>query len=375
MKELKYVDKWLLIITLILFATGLIMIFSASNVATYIKDSASPYKYLIKQSLILLCGLGGSFVIMKTSTKLHSLISWGLLVFMMIFLLVLLVQDSTYNGAKSWFDLGFIGFQPSEFIKVIMIAWMASYYEIKKKLLDKCSISLFPLVIVATIFLMIFMQPDFGTAIIFLVISLIIFFLSDVNKKIKQKTFMVISLLIMVGCLFLVTNADLILSKRQQARLDFRYPCSEEKFYGDGNQVCNSYIAINNGGLHGKGLGNSTQKYLYLPEAHTDFIFAIAVEELGLLVSLFILFLIFIVICRIIIIGQRANSNKKALLCYGVAFYIMIHVVINLTGITGFFPVTGVPLPFLSYGGSYTLSLIGALSMVQRINIETQLGK
>ena len=162
---------------------------------------------------------------------------------------------------------------------------------------------------------------------------------------------------------------------RQISRFDFLNPCSEEKFYDTGNQVCNSYIAFNNGSLTGKGLGNSTQKYLYLPESHTDFIFAIIVEECGFLGAIIIMILYAILLYRIIDIGNNSSSSRGSIICYGVAIYIFLHIAINLLGIMGWLPLTGIPLPFLSYGGSFTLCLILSLSMVQRVAIETRMKK
>ena len=150
--------------------------------------------------------------------------------------------------------------------------------------------------------------------------------------------------------------------------------CSE-KFETEGNQVCKSYIAFNNGNMWGKGLGNSTQKYLYLPESHTDFIFAIVVEEVGVVGGIAIILLFMLVIALIIRAGMRSTTFRGSMICYGVAIYIFLHIAVNLGGISGLIPLTGVPLPFISYGGSYTICLIGALSMVQRVEIETKLDK
>ena len=162
-----------------------------------------------------------------------------------------------------------------------------------------------------------------------------------------------------------------ILQARQLERFDISNPC--DKILSNGNQVCNCYIAINNGGLMGVGLGNSTQKYLYLPEPYTDFIFAIIVEELGVITGIAIIILYFIVLLRILIIGRASPTNRGAVLCYGIAAYIFLHISVNLLGIMGLIPMTGVPLPFMSYGGSFTICLIAALTIVQRVNIDTKL--
>ena len=150
---------------------------------------------------------------------------------------------------------------------------------------------------------------------------------------------------------------------------DFKRPC--DRILENGSQVCNCYIAINNGGLTGVGLGNSTQKYLYLPEPYTDFIFAIVVEELGIITGIVVILLYMIVLYRILVIGRKAKNNRGAVMCYGIAFYIFIHIAVNLLGIMGIIPLTGVPLPFLSYGGSFTISLIAALAIVQKVAIES----
>ena len=124
--------------------------------------------------------------------------------------------------------------------------------------------------------------------------------------------------------------------------------------------------------LLGLGLGNSTQKYLYLPEAYTDFIFAITVEELGLIASIIILIMMFIVLWRIFLISKRANTEMGKLMCYGIFWYILLHTIVNLGGATGLIPLTGVPLPFLSYGGSFLVCLVVSLTIVERVAIESK---
>ena len=156
--------------------------------------------------------------------------------------------------------------------------------------------------------------------------------------------------------------------ERQLERFDFTNPCS--KLLTTGNQVCNGYIAINNGGLTGVGLGNSTQKYLYLPEPYTDFIFAIIVEELGVVFGIFIILLYMFLLYRILLIGKNSGTNRGMILCYGVAIYIFLHIAVNLMGLFGMMPMTGVPLPFMSYGGSFTICLIASLTLVQRVSVE-----
>ena len=166
----------------------------------------------------------------------------------------------------------------------------------------------------------------------------------------------------------LLAGGENILPKDKLARFDYKDPCS--KYITTGNQLCNGYIAINGGGITGKGVGNSTQKYLYLPEAHTDFIFAIFVEEVGLIGAVLLIGTYFVLLVRIIVIGKRSSTVARRMICYGVCFYLFMHIMVNLTGVLGILPMTGVPLPFMSYGGSVCWCTLLALTMVFRISYE-----
>ena len=166
----------------------------------------------------------------------------------------------------------------------------------------------------------------------------------------------------------IILNVPGFIDSDKLDRFNIKSPC--ERYLTTGNQICNGYIAINNGGLLGKGFGNSTQKYLYLSEAHTDFIYPIIVEETGIVGATFVLFLYFLLICRILSIAKKTTNNANRLICYGTITYILSHIIINLLGVTGVIPLTGVPLPFMSYGGSFAASLIVILTVVQRINYE-----
>ena len=181
---------------------------------------------------------------------------------------------------------------------------------------------------------------------------------------------LLLCLLLVVGLVEISGNGK-ILGKRQTERFNIKNPC--DRLLTDGNQVCNGYIAMNNGGLWGKGLGNSTQKYLYLPEPYTDFIFCILVEELGAVFGLVVLLLYVLLIYRILRIGNNVGTNIAKSICYGVFVYLVLHISVNLLGIMGLIPLTGVPLPFISYGGSFTVCLIAALTEVQRVYAEKKL--
>ena len=371
-KIIKHLDKPLLIVSFLLFALGLIMVFSASNVTAYMSHAVSPYNYFIKQAVFLFGGILIAIVMICIPLRIYNKFSDAAMFIGLLSLALLPIFGVEINNAKSWYDLKIISLQPSEFVKIITILWMSCYYENKQNNLDKYTASLFPLAIIGIAAYFIFDQPDLGTTIIYGTIAASIFWISPIRKKIKFQTAGIGVGIILLGAIIIFGTGGTLLRDRQKERIDeFRRPC--DKLLSSGNQVCNSYIAINNGGFTGAGLGDSTQKYLYLPEPYTDFIYAIIVEELGLITGLAIIAGYIFILYRILKIGRNSYSNKGAMICFGIAVYIFVHIAVNLLGLFGLIPMTGVPLPFMSYGGSFTICLVAAIALVQRISIENGL--
>ena len=369
---LRKIDKPLFIMTIILFAIGLIMVFSSSNVTAYMLKDASPYTYLIKQSIFLGVGFTFAFFMIRMRTTTYGTFSYLFMIILLGAQLLLPFFGVLRNNSRSWYALGPFTFQPSEFMKVVSIFWLAFYYDINKKKLNKYVKVFFPIAICLFSAGLMFIEPDLGTMIIYGSIVAVIFFSQPISWNIKIKTIILgVAAVVIAALIYTGTGHDLLIG-RQKDRLGKDNPC--DNLLTTGNQICNGYIAINNGGLTGVGLGNSTQKYLYLPEPYTDFIFCIIIEELGLVTGLFIIAMYFLILVRILVIGRASPTNTGATICYGVAFYIFVHIAVNLLGLFGLIPMTGVPLPFMSYGGSFTLCLIVALTAVQRVQIENRLG-
>jgi len=384
MKTLKYLHKPLLILSIILFFFGAIMIYSASSVTAYMSYQVNPYNYFIKQIGILIFGfiifLCTIYILRSTRNRFFDFIIYLLTIFIIVLLAMLLLYGKAKNEAISWINLRFISFQPSEFAKIISINYLACVYfnkfnkKKKKKynvFIDFFTSFIIPFIPIFTIALLIFMQPDLGTCIIYCAICTFIYFVSPTNFK--TKLFTVFIGIFMLICLYFgsILMGQSILGERQLSRINnYKNPC--DTLLTTGNQVCNGYIAINNGGLTGVGLGKSTQKYLYLPEPYTDFIFAVVVEEWGVIVGVIIILSFLLLLFMILTVAKNAKTNKDSLICYGVCFYIFLHIIVNLMGIFGLIPLTGVPLPFLSYGGTFTICLIIGLSLVQLINIESR---
>ena len=361
-------DKVLLLLTIIMFIFGLFMILDASSMKSFMENGTNT-KYFIKQLIILIVSLVMSFFIMCIPTKKYKKIIIPICIIIVGLLLFLLIKGDITSGAQSWIYIGSFGLQPSEFAKIALIIFSGIYYRANIKNLNRLVPALVPVILGAIFTLLTLLQPDAGTAIIILFITIALFYASPVTKEIKLKVSIAGLFMFVIGLLFLMIFGKKVLTGSQIDRLNFLKPCTRYQ-ESTGYQVCNGYIAINNGKLFSISPGNSQQKYLYLPEAFTDFIFPILVEEFGLLVGISVILIYMIIIYRCIRLARKSVNTSNALICYGVACYIFLHVVINLVGVFGLMPLTGVPLPFISYGGSYALSLAISLAIVQRISIE-----
>lgn len=361
-------DKTLLLLTIFMFLFGLFMIFDASSMRSFLEYGINT-KYFTKQIIILIVSSICAIFIMSVPIKRYNKLIYIISIAIIFMLVALLVSGIATNNSKSWIYIGTFGIQPSEFAKVVIILFTAVYYNMNIKRLDNIIIAIIPLCLGAIFTGLTFLQPDGGTGLILFLISSILFYISPVSKSIKTKvTFAGMGLLVILLLVMLITGKS-PLSEMQKNRFNYLKPCTRYQ-EETGYQVCNGYIAINNGKLFSIEPGNSKQKYLYLPETHTDFIFPIIVEEMGLITGIIIIIIYMIIIYRILIIGKKSHSLESRIICFGVSLYIFLHVAINLTGVLGLLPLTGVPLPFLSYGGSFAMTLASAIALVERVCIE-----
>lgn len=370
MKKKTKLDKPLLIVMLVLAVFGLIMILSSSSMASYMRYDNSIYYYFIRQGIFLGIGLICFLIAIYFPTKLFKKISPFLMVVLLLALFGLIVYGAAYNSAQSWYDLKIITIQPSELGKIIIILFLANYYNNHKDDLDNQWVLLKPILLTIIIFVTVAIQPDFGTAFVIFGIVILIFYALPLKKETRNPINKLFLGGIVLVILALLLTGGSFLRDYQLKRFNFLAPC--ERYEEEtGYQLCNSLIAFKNGGLTGLGIGESTQKYLYLPESHTDFIFPIIVEEWGLIVGLIVIGLYCFMLIRILNIAKNATNLGNSIIAYGVFAYLLFHIAINLIGVMGIGPLTGVPLPFLSYGGSYTLTLLFAMGLVQRVHYET----
>lgn len=369
-------DIPLFIMVVLYVALGLVMIYSASNITAVVRYGYQPYHFFIRQAIFVLVSFFiGFLIVLRFPTRNYGALAWPLVFLLIGSLALLFVKGKIAGGAISWFDLKFFKVQPSEFAKSILVIFMAIYYnKLHYKKVKNIYAYFVPLGFAAIIIGLVFMQPDLGSAAIIAGIV----FLTFISIPVVQNNIMKFIKIIAIGCIlamaaFLYSGND-FLSSIQKGRLNFRNPCSR---YTEttGYQVCNGFIAINNGGLFGVGLGNSTQKYLYLPESHTDFIFPIIVEELGLVTGIIIILGYAYILSRILKIAKTSENLRCSILAYGTFWYFTLHILVNLLGVLALIPLTGVPLPFLSYGGSFTVNAIIMIFVVERVNIENKINK
>ena len=369
-KVFSNLDKTLLFMIIAFFIFGLVMVLSASSMESYMRYGYGPYHYFYRQALFIGIGFLIFLIIIHIPTKVYRGFTYLLIIGIILILGALNVYGHVAKSAQSWFKVGGLSIQPSEFAKVIIILFLAAYYEKKKEDLDNFNILIRPLILVIIIFGLVATQPDLGTALIIGGITFLIFMSLPVPRKLSRKISLSIVGITLVGICALLVGSKYFLKSYQLERFNFKDPCL--RYQDDsGYQLCNSFIAFKNGGVTGQGIGKSTQKYLYLPESYTDFIFPIIVEEWGAIAGIIIVFCYLFIIYRLYKIARRAVNLQGSILAYGVCAYLFLHVSINLIGVMGIGPLTGVPLPFLSYGGSYVISLFVSLGIAERVSVES----
>ena len=373
-KVIKKMDIWLLVLMIVFSVFGLLMIFSASSIAAVLRNNTTSSYYFVKQLVsVVFAFIVGIFIILIPTNSYKPWLAKLAVYGIVAALILVLSYGIISNGAQSWYDFGKFDFQPAELAKAILIIYFGVYYNKLLKSHNQNFIYLVkPLILSIIVALLVFMQPDFGGAMIISGLAFFIFLAIPMPKKTKKNITVFLATIVGLAVVTALLFGKNIFSENQMKRFIFLNPCSRYQQV-TGYQVCNSYIAINNGGLLGVGLGDSTQKYLYLPEAHTDFIFPIIVEELGLIVGIFVLIGYVILLSRILLIAKRATNIRNSTIAYGVFIIFIGHILINLLGVLGLFPLTGVPLPFLSYGGSFNVIILSLLFIVQRISIETKM--
>ena len=369
-KILKSYDYSLIIAIFLLCAFGLVMVYSAS-VAWAVQRYDYPPDYFYQKQKLWLTGFFVVFLftaiipykIMKFTNVLVVIVACSILT-----LLGLFIFGYVAGGAQSWYKIGSFKIQPSEFVKLGVIIYLAAVYAKKQAYINQFNKGVLPpLAYLFIVCFLIILQPDYGTAAIIALIAGTIVFCSGMNFK--NITKLLIMMLIVLLPMAFVLKGHILSEKRVNRFAVLDNPFASEYVQDAGFHLANSYIAIGSGGINGLGLGKSIQKLGYLPESHTDFIMAVIAEELGIWGVGFVILLLSYIVLRGIYIGLSCKDPFGSLLAIGISSMIGIQSFINLAGVSGMIPLTGVTLPFVSYGGSSLLMLAAASGILVNVSM------
>ena len=353
-------DIILIIVTLALLTIGLIMVYSASAIWAAYKFEDS-FFFVKRQLLFAGAGVAAMFLVMNIDYLIWKTWSKVLLIVCFVLLVAVLIPGigMERNGSRSWIGVGAFSIQPSEFTKLAMIAFLAKFLSENQKYITTIKKGLGPsLGLVFLAFGMIMLQPDLGTGTVMVGTCVVMIFVAGA----KVMHFVWLGLMGLGGFVLLVISAPYRI-KRITSYLD-----PWEDPLGSGFQIIQSLLAIGPGGLFGLGLGQSRQKFFYLPEPQTDFIFAIISDELGFIGGSFVILLFALLLWRGIRIALGAPDLYGSFLAVGIISMVAIQVMINIGVVTGLIPVTGITLPFLSYGGSSLTLMLMAMGVLLNIS-------
>ena len=353
-------DFTLLIVILLLLTIGLIMVLSASSPSA-LSESGDSYKYFSKQLLFAILGIIAMLVISKIDYRFYQRFYKHAWIISLILLALVLVMGKNVNGSKRWIYLtDTLSFQPSELVKILMIIFYAGILTKNRDELAKYNQGFFKhICMLAPIIGLLMLQPHFSASIVIVGICSIMMIVAGCKFK---------HFVLTAGSVGIPTIMALIMFSpyRLQRVVTFLDPWKDKT--GDGWQVIQSLYAIGSGGLFGAGLGDSKQKYLYIPEPHNDFIFSILGEELGFIGCAVVLILFAIFIWRGVLIAMRAPDMFGSLVAVGITALIAIQVIINVAVVTSSMPVTGMPLPFFSYGGTALFVILCEMGILLNIS-------
>ena len=355
------VEVFLLVSVILISLFGLVMIYSASYVWAEYKFN-NPFKFVINQGIFFVIGIVFMLIVSRINYDWYYKYSNYLLVGCLVLLVLVLIPGvgSVRNGSRSWFGIGSFGIQPSEFTKLALIIFTSKYLVNNEKSIGDIKRGVLPILgVLFLVFGLIMLQPDFGTGMIIVMSIIGLLFVGGVDFRF----FLKIGVVGIFGIIGLIIAAPY----RLKRILSFLNPWEDP--LGSGFQIIQSLYAIGPGGLFGYGFLNSRQKHFYLPEPQTDFIFSIISEEFGFMGILIVSILFLVIIYFGFKISRHSNDLFGKYLAFGITFQIAFQAILNLMVVVGLIPVTGVTLPFLSYGGSsllITLCSIGILLNISR---------
>jgi cell division protein FtsW len=352
-------DIWLFTAVVALVAIGLVMVFSASSATAYADHGDIAY-YVKRQCLWLVVGLAGAFVLYRIDyTRLRSIAPW-LLVGAVIGLLLVFVPHIGFgvNGGRRWIGVGSFSIQPSEFAKLALVIYLSAMLSSRGERITSLSNGLFPLCVpVAVMGVLVLKEPDMGTASLIFFIAFALLFAAGAR----------LMHLAAIVCATVPFAALTVLTSPYRRARVFAFVDPWRDPLNTGFHIVQSLLALGSGGIFGVGLGASRAKFFYLPEQYTDFIFSVLGEELGLIGTLVVIALFVVVAYRAIKIALAAPDRFGFFLAIGCGAMIAIQAFVNIGVVSSSWPVTGVPLPFISFGGSSLIVNLFAVALIANV--------
>ena len=352
-------DKWLFLATLALVGASVVMVYSASALVA-LERYQQPYLFVTKQVMWAMLGLAVLSVVMRIDyrTYRNETLIWTLLAVVGL-LLIAVLFSAPINGSRRWFSIGPLGIQPSEFAKLVAIVFTAAALERRMHRVNDLKYSLLPIaLVVGALIGLILIEPDLGTAMSLLAVVGLMIFVAGLSYR-----YIVGAMLLALPALYvLVWSADY----RRRRLLAFLDPWADP--LGDGFQIIQSMIAIGTGGVTGKGLMGGVQKLFYLPEPHTDFIFAVISEELGLAGATVVVACFCVIAWRGLRAASLAPDAFGAFLALGLTMMIVLQAFVNISVVIGLLPTKGITLPLVSNGGSSLLVNLLAVGVLLNVS-------
>jgi len=354
-------DKVLLFIMLLLMAFGALMIYSSTSVVTplFAKKKITEFYYFKRHLFTMILGSLALLITYRLKPSFLKKISVPLLVFSFVLLLLVFLPyvGVTAGGARRWIRLWPTTFQPSELVKLAMVIFLAKYMSAAEYSTEHFSSFAKPVMVMAIFQVVFLKQPDFGATMSLALLTFGMLFISGMRLRYLASVLLLATPLIY----------KLLMEPYRLRRItSFLDPWKDPQ--GSGFQLIQSFISIGSGGITGLGLGESKQKLSFLPASHTDFIFCLVGEELGLIGATLVIALFLMLFLRGITVANRSRNNFQYYLAYGLTMMISIQVLINFAVVTGMVPTKGLPLPFMSYGGSALLVNMAAIGLLLRIS-------
>jgi cell division protein FtsW len=360
----KTFDRTLILAASVLVIIGIIMISSASIDVADVRNG-NPFHYVMRHGLFVVLGVIAGAIVYQLPISLWQKAGWLALCASVVMLVTVLVIGKEVNGSTRWIGLGTLNMQPSELTKLLLVSYLAGYLVRRRDEVMRTWWGFAkPMLVLLVIAILLLMEPDFGATVVIGAAFLGMIFLS--GAKLGQFTLMI------VACLAAAWGMIQSSPYRLQRLTGYTDPWADQ--FGSGYQLTQSLIAFGRGDWAGVGLGNSIQKQFYLPEAHTDFVFAILAEEFGLIGTILVIILFSVLVYRALMIGnlaERSNQLFSAYFAYGIGILLGVQAFINIGVNMGLLPTKGLTLPLVSYGGSSLIVSCMCIGVLARIYYET----